>query len=319
MVLAQKVGQKRSFGVGLLLTIVTFGVYAVFWNYRAHNELYKQFELQREGRDEGMVWYVLGIVLPPFLIPYFWIFAANVAYLRERIGLRRAMTPGRFVTLAGSGVGAFALGIIILQAAVVAVGENATEEETTAAVGQAGPVFLGLALLAAVLVAAAYHGLQRDINELWDAYDARMSYLARHPEDLAQQPAYMADLRPVAAADGFASPLRGEVERLRVRHPELRALGELDALIARAETGDAEARERGEQLLGDLAGVLQERAELLRRREERTREADDIRARIAAGTIFEEDLRRQLAELSASDIDERLSVLEQALFAQKRP
>lgn len=319
MVLAQKVGQKRSFGVGLLLTIVTFGVYAVFWNYRAHNELYKQFELQREGRDEGMVWYVLGIVLPPFLIPYFWIFAANVTYLRERIGLRRAMTPGRFVTLAGSGVGAFALGIVILQASLVTVPVDATEEETTEAIGDTGVWFLGLALLAAVLVAAAYHGLQRDINELWDAYDARMSYLARHPEDLAQQPAYMADLRPVASADGMTSPLRAEVERLRARHPDLRALQDLDALLARAEAGDVDARERGEQLLGDLAGVLQERAELMSRRDDRAREANEIRARIAAGTIFEEDLRRQLAELDASDIEERLGVLEQALFVQQRP
>lgn len=314
MVLAQKVGQKRSFGVGLLLTIVTLGVYAVYWNYRAHNELYRQFELGRENRDEGMVWYVLGLTLPPFLIPYFWIFASNVNYLRERIGLRKAMTPGRFVALAGSGVGAFALGIILLQAAVLAAPE--TTEGESPAVDSALVTLFGLAVVAAVFVALAYHGLQRDINELWDAFDARMAYLARHPEELAHQPAYMADLQ-ATTQHGIATPLRAEVERLRLRHPDLRALAELDAHLVRADAGDAEARERGEQLLADLAGVLQERAELMRRRDERAREADEIRQRIAAGTIFEEDLRRQLEGLTGDDLDERLTVLEQALF--RRP
>jgi len=289
VVLAQKVGKSRSFGAGLLLTIVTLGVYAVYWNYRAHNELHRQFELARENRDEGMVWYVLGLTLPPFLIPYFWIFASNVNYVRERIGLRKAMGPGRFVALAGSGVGAFALGIILLQAALLADGEPA-EGETSAALAAALPTFLGLALLAAVLVALAYAGLQRDINELWGAYDARMTYLARHPEELVQQPAYMADLLPTTQ-EGIATPIRAEVERLRARHPGLRALDEMDALLARADGGDAEARERAELLMGDVAGVLQERAELMRRRDERAGEAE-----------------------ATADLDERLSVLEQALF-----
>ena len=317
VVLAQKVGQKRSFGVGLLLTIVTFGIYAVYWNYRAHSELYRQFELAREGRDEGMVWYVLGLTLPPFLIPYFWVFAANVAYVRERIGLTRRMTPGRFVLLAGLGVGAIAAGIILVQAAYLATGESADDPEaSTPLVDNAVVILVLLALVAAVLVGLAYRGLQRDINELWDAYDARIRYLAQNPAEMAQHSAYMADLRPVDQ-QAMSTPLRAEVERLRARHPDLRALAEMDALLAKADAGDAEARERAEALLGDVAGVLQERAELLRRKDERAREAGRIRERIAAGTIFEEDLKRELAALGTEDLDERLIVLEQALF--RRP
>lgn len=315
MVLAERVGTKRSFGVGLLLTVVTFGIYAVYWNYKAHNELYRQFELAREGRDEGMVWYVLGLVVPPFLLAYLWVFAANVSYLRERVGLRRGTTPGRLVTLVGLGIGAFAVGIILLETALVVTGTEPTAEEVNAAVDAAGGTFLLLAVLAATIMAVAYRGLQRDINELWDAYDARILYLRAHPEEA--RPA-MAGLAPATVPAALAAPLRREVDALREKHPDLRALAELDSFLARAEAGDAEAREAGEILLADLAALLQERAELARQRDDRVREATAIRERIAAGTIYEEELRAQLAAIEPREIVERLEMLEQALFLPAR-
>lgn len=316
MVLAQKVGQKRSFGLGLLLTIVTFGIYAIFWNYKAHNELYRQFELEREDRDEGMVWYVLGLTLQPLLVAYLWIFASNVDYLRQRIGLPRKMTPGKFVALAGTGVGIIAGATILLVVASFGVPENATQEETAAAIGAVSDAFLALLATGGVLVAIAYAGLQKDINELWDAYDARIAYLSRHPEEIAPRSPYMADLAQTTTTSRLAAPLQGEVARLRERHPSLRALAQLDELVAQADQGDAHARERGEVLLGDLATALQERAELLRLKDERAREASSIHERIAAGTIFEQDLRTRLAQLTTEDLDERLALLDQALFAR---
>ena len=181
MVLAQRVGTPRSFGLGLLFTIVTFGVYAVYWNYKVHNEVYRQFELARENRDEGMIWYVLGLVVPPFLLGYFWVMADNVTYLRDRIGLPRGQTPGRFVGLIASAAAALGVSIFLLVFAPVAPdgGElSAADESAFAAMG--GIAFV-LAITALVLLLVAFHGMQRDLNELWAAYDARMAYLRAHP------------------------------------------------------------------------------------------------------------------------------------------
>lgn len=309
MVLATKVGRKRSFGVGLLLTIVTLGVYAVYWNYKAHNELYRQFELNRENRDEGMVWYVLGLILFPFLLAYLWVFGANVAYLRQRIGLRQATTAGRLTALLGTGIGALAVGLILVEVAFQATGDLESE-----AVQNAFGTLLVLAIAALVLLAIGYFRLQRDINELWDAYDARMGWLALHPEEFRTPE--MSNLAPAAAPEMLASPLRREVEALRARHPQLRALGELDGLMARAEAGDAEARERGEELLGHVAQLLQERAELVALRDAREADMAQLRERLATGTIFEDDIRKQLAELDPVKARERLEVVEAALFAR---
>ena len=266
VVLATKIGKERSFAAGFLLTVVTFGIYAIYWNYRAHNELYRQFELEREGRDEGMVWYVLGLTLQPLLIAYMWIFASNVDYLRKRIGLHAQTTPGKFVAVAGSGVAAWAIAFILLAAASLALPEDATEEQVDAAFAPYGPTILAVFLAGIVLLAVAYRGLQRDINEVWDAYDARMGYLRSHPEEMRSPEMSAHSLAPDAAR--LATPLRAEVEALRARHPTLRALPELDELAARAETGDAEARERAETLLADVAGLLEERTVLLAIEEE---------------------------------------------------
>ena len=266
MVLASKVGKERSFGAGFLLTIVTFGIYAIYWNYRAHNELYRQFELEREGRDEGMVWYVLGLTLQPLLVAYMWIFASNVDYLRRRIGLHRQTTPGKFVSIAGSGVACWGTAIVLLAVASFGISEEATPEEVDAAFAPYGGPILGLFLAGAILLAVAYWMLQRDINEVWDAYDARMGYLRQHPEEMMSPDRAALAAAPMAAT--LALPLRAEIEALRGVHPTLRALGELDALTARAEGGDADAREQAERLLSDVAGLLEERARLLAIQEE---------------------------------------------------
>jgi len=252
--------------MGFLLTVVTFGIYAIYWNYRAHNELYRQFELEREGRDEGMVWYVLGLTLQPLLIAYMWIFASNVDYLRRRIGLPRQATPGKFVAIAGTGVGAFAGAIILLAVASFAVPEEATPEQVEEAFEPYGGIVLALFLAGVILLAVAYWLLQRDINEVWDAFDARIGYLRAHPEEMRSPE--MAALVPAPEGATLALPLRAEVEALRAKQPTLRALPELDALLARAEAGDAEAREAAERLFADVAALLEERAQLLGIQEE---------------------------------------------------
>lgn len=192
MVLAEPVGRKRSFVADLLLTIVTFGVYAVYWNYRAHNEVYRQFELARESRDEGIAWLVLGLVVTPFLLAYFWVMASNVDYVRQRIGLPRGQTPGRFLLQMSLVLASVALAGVLLLLAPAAPAEGADplppEKEILADTLVASA--LALLLVGLVLAAVAYHGLQRDINELWDAYHARIAYLRANPE-VPPPPAWM--------------------------------------------------------------------------------------------------------------------------------
>lgn len=286
MVLATKVGKERSFVAGFFLTIVTFGIYAIYWNYRAHNELYRQFELEREGRDEGMVWYVLGLTLQPLLVAYMWIFSSNVDYLRRRIGLDRRATPGKFVSIAGTGVGAFALAIVLLAVATFGLTEETPQEEVDARLAPVSGAVGGLFVLGVVLLAIAYWMLQRDINEVWDAFDARLRYLSQHPMEMRSP--QMHALVPAPTAGTLALPVREEVEALRARHPTLRVFGELDPLLARAEAGDAGAREDAERLVADVAGLLEERARLLAIQEEP--EASE-RLEVIEAALFRDDRR----------------------------
>lgn len=219
MVLAEPVGKKRSFTRGLLLTIATFGVYAIYWNYRAHNEVYRQFELEHERRDEGMVWYVLGLIIPPLLIAYLWTFSSNVDHVRRRIGLARRWTAGRFIATFGVAVG-------LLTAALVMVAIPNIQF----------PVELvGSAVLAGLILAGvAYAGLQRDINELWDAWAARVTHLRAQT----------------------VAPLPERIDALRMREPRLAALPRLEILM-RTDPPAATA------LAYDLENALDERRRLM--------------------------------------------------------
>lgn len=246
MVLAEPVGKKRSFARGLLLTIATFGVYAIYWNYRAHNELYRQFELERERRDEGMVWYVLGLVIPPLLVAYLWVFSSNVAYVRRRIGLRSRWTPGRFVAAVGIAVGLLTAALIVLGAAAATLDEDATEEQVEVALAGAIPLALTLVGAALLLAAIAYAGLQRDVNELWDAYRARIAYLK----------------------GATVAPLPERIDALRLREPRLVALPRLELLL-HSDPAAATA------LAYDLEQALDERRRLMA-----VREAPEARERL---------------------------------------
>lgn len=239
MVLAEAVGKKRTYLRGLLLTIATFGVYAIYWNYRAHNEVYRQFELERERRDEGMVWYVLGLIIPPLLVAYLWIFASNVAYVRKRIGLSANWTAGRFVMTVGVAVGLVTVALIALTVASTAPGTGATEAQITASLEAAAPLALGLSAGAVILAGIAYRGLQNDINELWDAYRARVTYLK----------------------GSTVAPLPERIAALRLREPRLSALARLEVLM---QTDPSAAT----ALAYDLEQALDERRRLMALRDE---------------------------------------------------
>lgn len=192
MVLSQPVGKRRNFWGGFLLSLATVGVYAIYWNYKAHAEVYRQFELSKENRDEGVIWYVLGIVLPPFLLVYAWVMVSNVAYVRERLRLRRGIGALRFVTLVTIGFGVYFV------ASLVVVLLDADPRGVLVALVVAAVAFFAL-------VPVAYYLLQRDINEVWLAYDARMREITLAPA--AALPAPMPGLAVVpASASYFSDP-----------------------------------------------------------------------------------------------------------------
>jgi hypothetical protein len=285
---------------------------------------------------------VLGHVVPPFLLANFYVMAANVAYVRDRIGLPRRQPPARFFTLMCLAAGAFVVGSLLVYVPLAALPEGATQEQVDDAIsGLLGP-FLGFLLATAVLLCIAYHGLQRDINELWDAHAARVAYLRANPPlesphaaapwgpssapaalglgpapryyaDLGAQGAAPASVLPPAAPPGLADRWAG----LRAVHPDLAGTPGMDALLARAET-DPGARAEAEARLVQLEAALRERGHVLRRREALLAAMEDLEARVAQGlvgaesydaerTVMEREWETLRAQLDL--VDERVSRL----------
>lgn len=325
VVLADPVGKPRPYWRGLLLSVATFGVYAVYWNYRAHGEVYRQFELAREGRDEGTAWYVLGLVVQPFLLAYFWIMASNVDYVRRRIGLPRRSPPGRFVGLIGLAAGVFVVGLVAAEIVYSRDAADAPESEEAFVSAPAVATLIGALLASVVIAAFAFHGLQHSMNELWAAYHARMAYLRANPDAPAAepspvvqaffpQPRYMADLAPrePAVAASAPQPLAAEWARLRAEHPDVAPLAGLEPAVRRAEEGDASARMEAESELARLVPLLEERKRLLSRRHEvvaRLRNLDE-QARAGTGDVASYDASVASLEAELADVDDRLGALE---------
>lgn len=311
MVLAQRVGKKRSFARGLLLSIFTFGIYSVYWNYKAHNEVYRQFELGREDRDEGMVWYVLGLVVPPFLLAYLWVLASNVAYVRARIGLPARLTPGRFVGRIAVGVGALVVGLVALEVTLLAAAPEATPEEVETAITPAlGATVTALAFLALGLVGWAYKGLQEDINEVWDAYDARIHFLSQpRPEPQPAAPV------PMAAPD-LARRLRASLEGLASATPGLVVPEGLAQLLDLGEGGDEEAARQAEARVSRLARGVEDRATLAGFRDEVDRKLARLAGRLADGEVDAATFAAAKASLEGERawVGERLRGLDAELF-----
>lgn len=135
MVLEREVGKRRSFWRGFLLTVVSFGIYAIYWNYKAHDEVFKQFELERQGEDEGIVFLILGVILTPFLWIYQYKFVENVNRVRrEELDMEEGVSSVEFLLWE-------TVGILLL--------------------------FLGPVI--------AYYKLQGSINDIWEAHEAEVS------------------------------------------------------------------------------------------------------------------------------------------------
>lgn len=334
MVLLEMVGKKRSFGRGVLLTILTFGLYGPYWLYKAHDELYKQFELQREGRDEGVVWLILGLLLFPFQFVYMWMFVGNVDYLRRRLELPAGVSPGLFLGLQIAAYVAMIAGYLQFALALTA---DATEQEIADVFAQRGPgLLLGL-LTGVVLVAVAYYRLQTDVNDVWTAYEQRIQNLratgsAMPPGSaptLAPQFTYWGDLRPSQPQQG-AAPGSGMPFAMRLSAPHVRARADallrdnpglasppgLEDALQRAEAGDDAELTRAARMLDETDALLAERARLHDELADAERKQGRLAGRLANGEVDNAAYAAARAELDRerARVQARLAEVEARLY-----
>jgi hypothetical protein len=172
VVLALKVGRQRKPAVGFGLALATFNVYSYYWDYKAHRELFDQFELARDGRTDGGFWYFLSTALPVLRFPYHYAVVGNVQYLRQRLGLRLGITPGGFLAFTIPAVSVLLIGYVV-GSVLLFNAEDTHDPRLAWGIG----VLLGGLVVYAILETLAYVRLQRDINGVWDAYDHRAAQL----------------------------------------------------------------------------------------------------------------------------------------------
>jgi hypothetical protein len=61
-------GQPRGIGFGILIFIVTFGIYGLYWTYKTHEEM-KKHTGEGVGGVVGLVIYIILSIVTPFVIP----------------------------------------------------------------------------------------------------------------------------------------------------------------------------------------------------------------------------------------------------------
>lgn len=343
MVLAQMVGKKRPFVRGLLLTVFTVGIYGIYWLFKAHDEVYKQFELQREGREEGVQWLVLGRhVLFPLQLLYCWMFVGNVEYVRRRLNLPAGITPGAFIALLIGGYVALFAGYVYL-ATSVTMDEDATPEEVAGAFAPAFGGFLLMAGLAAAIQGIGYYRLQSGINSVWDAYQDRMRTLAAAPGGLpvpgaapalvpgapvmpegTPQFTYWGDLRPPQGASGpilSATHVRARAESVARDNPGLVLPPGFEEHLSRGEAGDVAALTAAAGLLDGVDRLLGERARLAAELEELERRQGRLAGRLANGEVDNAAYATARAELDRerARVQARLAEAEARLYAPSQP
>lgn len=156
----------------LLMMPMTHGITTTVWRAKAHSEVMRQFELEREGHHGGLAWYLLGFFVPISWVAYDYIFASNVRHVRRRFGFGRSMHPVVFaVAPVAPLVGLLAAEIWLI---VLFHGDGPVPEGLVPLVF----AFAGVSLAAVIVAAAAVHArLQKDLNGLWGAMDRRVDQL----------------------------------------------------------------------------------------------------------------------------------------------
>jgi hypothetical protein len=176
LVKTDKIGKPRPFWRGLLLTIVTFGLYGIYWRFKAPKEVHEQFELIKDGRDDHVVWLVLGLVLPVVMLVYEYKIVDNVRYIRRRLSLPEGISPGTFV---GLRVASSAVTFLALLGVLIFAPTQSFESNIAQWLGA-----FGIAIVSSfALLGYAFWRLQTDINDVWQAWEARVDEFKDAPAE----------------------------------------------------------------------------------------------------------------------------------------
>lgn len=178
-------------------------IYFLVWRWQAHHEVYRQFQLEHEGRKKGTLWFVLGclglVVGGPFLLFYDWIWVSNLQHVRQRLGLAQGITPGRYIVLnLASSLG---LLLLALGAQFGGLGAEATDAQALALALAFILIFGGGYVASAV----SYAFVQRDTNQVWRLGPALMRYGPVLPH-AAPMPYPPAPAYPPPMPYGYATP-----------------------------------------------------------------------------------------------------------------
>lgn len=95
----QMVGKERSFGRGVLLTIVTLGLYPLYWHYKAYNELVEEFDVG-EFPTGLYVASLIPIVNIVTQIMFMSSFIEDLNTIRSDQGLSTELSLGEFLAWA---------------------------------------------------------------------------------------------------------------------------------------------------------------------------------------------------------------------------
>lgn len=176
-------------------------IYFLVWRWQAHHEVYRQFQLEHEGRKKGTLWFVLGclglVVGGPFLLFYDWIWVSNLQHVRQRLGLPQGITPARYLVLnLASSLG---LLLLALGAQFGGLGAEATDAQALALALAFILIFGGGYVASAV----SYALVQRDTNQVWRLGAALMRYGPVLPHATPYPPAHP---YPPPMPYGYAPP-----------------------------------------------------------------------------------------------------------------
>jgi hypothetical protein len=172
MVLVRRIGQPRSFWLVLVFYVGTFGVYGIYWHYKTHHEVYRQFELDLDARDEGTVWLVLDRVFFPLRWIFQYGFVSNVTHVRRRLHADQGITPSQFLGLVIPGA-TLSYGAFIL----LVIGQSFLDTPNEGLAYLFSQLAVATYVLGAALQVPAYYRLQRDMNRIWHRFDERMDAL----------------------------------------------------------------------------------------------------------------------------------------------
>jgi len=177
-------GKPRSFGISLLLVIVTLSIYGYVWAYKVFKEVTAQAGLKHQ---QGLFWAaiglqvanvlfsrftyeVLGLAADVCLLVYFVLSIRQLNEARAKIGLPLGMNPNLFAVLVGIALVGVAAVAFVFSAQVAQLGlvpnQPPTDQQLSQMLAAVGWLMLAV-LVGSALQIVAYYQLSKSVNQYW--------------------------------------------------------------------------------------------------------------------------------------------------------